>query len=84
MRYGNIPETIGDTPIVSLNRLAPAGVNVYVKVESFNQGGSVQDHMARAVLEEAELGRAGVEIKAKAGVDPYSLLPDWLQPRKRA
>jgi len=54
MRYENILQTIGNTPIIRLNRLAPAGVNVYVKVEAFNPGGSVKDRMARAVIEEAE------------------------------
>ena len=53
-RYANILETIGNTPLVRLNKLAPAGVNVYVKVESFNPMGSVKDRMARAVIEQAE------------------------------
>ncbi len=53
-RYSNILETIGDTPLVRLNKLAPAGANVYVKVESFNPLGSVKDRMARAVIEHAE------------------------------
>jgi cysteine synthase A len=53
-RYQNILETIGNTPVVKLNKLAPAGVNVYVKVESFNPMGSVKDRMARAVIEDAE------------------------------
>ena len=53
-RYENILETIGNTPLVKLNRLAPAGVNVYVKVEAFNPMGSVKDRMARAVIERAE------------------------------
>ena len=53
-RFDNILETIGNTPTVRLNRLAPAGVNVYVKVESFNPLGSVKDRMARAVIEDAE------------------------------
>jgi len=53
-RYENILETIGNTPLVRLNRLAPAGVNVYVKVESFNPLGSVKDRMARAIIEHAE------------------------------
>jgi cysteine synthase len=53
-RYQNILETIGNTPLVRLGRLAPAGVNVYVKVESFNPMGSVKDRMARAVIEDAE------------------------------
>ena len=54
MRFDNILQTIGDTPVVRLNKLAPAGVNVYVKVEAFNPGGSVKDRMARAIIEEAE------------------------------
>jgi cysteine synthase A len=53
-RYDNILETIGNTPLVKLNKLAPPGVNVYVKVESFNPMGSVKDRMARAVIEAAE------------------------------
>src|SRR5215470_13955433 len=53
-RFQNILETIGNTPVVKLNKLAPAGVNVYVKVESFNPMGSVKDRMARAVIEDAE------------------------------
>ena len=47
-RYENILETIGNTPLVRLNKLAPAGVNVYVKVESFNPHGLGQGpHGAR-------------------------------------
>jgi cysteine synthase A len=53
-RYANILETIGDTPLVKLNKLAPPGVNVYCKVESFNPMGSVKDRMALAMIERAE------------------------------
>jgi len=53
-RYDNILETIGNTPLVRLNKLAPPGVNVYVKVESRNPMGSVKDRMARAIIERAE------------------------------
>ncbi|MGD2167445.1 MAG: cysteine synthase A [Gammaproteobacteria bacterium] len=53
-RYANILETIGRTPLVKINKLAPAGVNVFAKVESFNPMGSVKDRMARAVIEDAE------------------------------
>src|SRR5882672_8158502 len=53
-RYANILETIGNTPLVRLNKLAPAGVNVYVKIESFNPMGSVKDRMARAIIERGE------------------------------
>ncbi|UCH38698.1 MAG: cysteine synthase A [Gammaproteobacteria bacterium] len=53
-RYDNILDTIGNTPLVRLNRLVPEGVNVYAKVESFNPMGSVKDRMARAIIERAE------------------------------
>jgi len=53
-RYQNILETIGNTPVVKLNKLAPAGVNVYVKVEAFNPMGSVKDRLALAIIEDAE------------------------------
>ncbi len=53
-RYDNILHTIGNTPLVRLNRLAPPGVNVYVKIEAFNPMGSVKDRMARAIIENAE------------------------------
>jgi cysteine synthase A len=53
-RYENILETIGNTPLVRLNRLAPNGVNLYVKIEAFNPMGSVKDRMALAVIEDAE------------------------------
>ena len=53
-RYDSILDTIGNTPLVRLRKLAPPGVNLYVKVESFNPMGSVKDRMARAVIERAE------------------------------
>jgi cysteine synthase len=53
-RYDNILDTIGNTPLVKLRKLAPSGVNVYAKVESFNPMGSVKDRMARAIIERAE------------------------------
>src|SRR5687768_1714747 len=53
-RYDNILQTIGNTPLVRLNKLAPAGVHVHVKVESFNPLGSVKDRMSRAIIEDAE------------------------------
>ena len=53
-RYRNILETIGKTPIVRLNRLAPEHVNLYVKIESFNPMGSVKDRLALGVIEAEE------------------------------
>lgn len=53
-RYANILETVGNTPVVKINKLAPAGVNLYVKVEAFNPLGSVKDRLALGVIEDAE------------------------------
>ena len=52
--YDNILQTIGNTPVVKLNRLAPEGINIFVKIESFNPMGSVKDRLARGVIEQAE------------------------------
>jgi len=54
MRYQGILETIGRTPVTRLNRLAPAQVNLYVKLEAFNPMGSVKDRLALGVIEHAE------------------------------
>lgn len=54
MIYDSILDTIGGTPIVKLHRLAPKGVDIYVKVEAFNPGGSVKDRLALAIILDAE------------------------------
>ncbi|MCB1470105.1 MAG: cysteine synthase A [Rhizobiaceae bacterium] len=56
-RYDTILDTIGDTPVVRINNLAPAGVRMYVKAEFFNPGASVKDRLAINIIEAAE--RAG-------------------------
>jgi cysteine synthase A len=53
-RFGSILETVGNTPAVRINRLAPEGVNLFVKVEAFNPLGSVKDRLALGVIEAAE------------------------------
>ena len=53
-RYNNILETIGDTPLVRINWMAPAEVNLYVKIEAQNPMGSVKDRLALGVIEDAE------------------------------
>ncbi len=53
-RHGNILETVGNTPVIRINRLAPEHVNLYVKVESFNPLGSVKDRLALGIIEDAE------------------------------
>jgi cysteine synthase A len=54
MIYDNILQTIGNTPVVRLNRMAPENVEVYVKVESFNPMGSVKDRLAFAIINDAQ------------------------------
>ena len=53
MRFNNILETIGNTPVVRINQLAPAHVTMYVKVESFNPLASVKDRLAYAIIKDA-------------------------------
>jgi cysteine synthase A len=53
-KYQSILETIGNTPVVRINRLAPQGVNLFVKIEAFNPLGSVKDRLALGVIEAAE------------------------------
>ena len=53
-RFKNILDTVGHTPVVRINRLAPDGVNLYVKIEAFNPLGSVKDRLALGVIEAAE------------------------------
>jgi cysteine synthase len=53
-RFQSILETVGRTPVVRINRLAPAHVNLFVKIEAFNPLGSVKDRLALGVIEAAE------------------------------
>jgi cysteine synthase len=53
-KFANILETVGNTPVVRINKLAPAGVDLFVKVEAFNPLGSVKDRLALGVIEDAE------------------------------
>src|SRR6201997_3668870 len=53
-RFANILETVGNTPVVRINKLAPADINLYVKIEAFNPLGSVKDRLALGVIEDAE------------------------------
>eukprot|EP00930_Biecheleria_cincta_P083896 TRINITY_DN733_c0_g1_i2.p1 TRINITY_DN733_c0_g1~~TRINITY_DN733_c0_g1_i2.p1 ORF type:complete len:377 (+),score=86.48 TRINITY_DN733_c0_g1_i2:55-1185(+) len=69
--YNNICETIGNTPVVKVNRLAPAGINLYVKLEYFNPLSSVKDRLALAIIEDAEasgeLKPGGTVVEATSG-----------------
>src|SRR5690606_41039370 len=52
--HDSILDTIGRTPVVRLQRLAPPGVELHAKVEAFNPGGSVKDRLALAIILDAE------------------------------
>ena len=92
--YSNILDTVGNTPVVKLNRLAPAGVDVYVKVESFNPGGSVKDRLALAIVLDAEAkgllkpgdtiieatsGNTGVALAAVAAARGYKFVATMVE-----
>ena len=53
-KYANILETVGNTPVVKINKLGPPGINLFVKIEAFNPLGSVKDRLALGVIEDAE------------------------------
>lgn len=52
--YDSILQTVGDTPVIRINKIAPEHVEVYVKAEAFNPGGSVKDRLALNIIEAAE------------------------------
>jgi len=54
MIYNNILETIGNTPVVKLQRMGPAGQAIYAKLEAFNPLSSVKDRLAIAIIDDAE------------------------------
>lgn len=53
-KHSNILGAVGNTPVVRINRLAPAGIELFVKIEAFNPLGSVKDRLALGVIEDAE------------------------------
>ena len=65
--YNNILETIGKTPVVRINKLAPPGVEMFVKIESFNPMASVKDRMALSVIEQAERDLAELRVGIVGG-----------------
>ncbi len=89
MRVNNILETIGNTPHVRLNRLFPSRVEVYVKLEKTNPGGSIKDRIGLAMIEAAEKegklkpggiiieptsGNTGIGLAMVAAVKGYKLI----------
>jgi cysteine synthase A len=53
-KFANILETVGNTPVVRIGKLAPPSVNLFVKIEAFNPLGSVKDRLALGIIEDAE------------------------------
>jgi len=53
-RYDSVLDTVGDTPVIRINRIAPDHVTVFVKAEAFNPAGSVKDRLALNIIEAAE------------------------------
>ena len=71
MKYENILQTIGETPVIKINRLAPEHVDLYVKMESFNPMASVKDRLAFAIINDArksgKLKESQTVIEATSG-----------------
>jgi cysteine synthase A len=53
-KFDSILGVVGNTPVVRINKLGPAGIDLYVKVESYNPMGSVKDRLALGIIEDAE------------------------------
>lgn len=71
MIYKNILETIGNTPLVKLDRIfQKKGVNIYAKIEGVNPGGSIKDRIALKMIEEAE--KEGRLKKGQVIIEPTS------------
>src|ERR1700728_2579786 len=94
-KYQNVLETIGNTPVVRINRLAPNGVNLFVKIEAFNPLGSVKDRLALGVIEaavksgalkpgqtviEATSGNTGIGLAMVCAAKGYPLVITMAEP----
>jgi cysteine synthase len=69
-KFANILETVGNTPVVKIGKLAPPNVNLFVKIEAFNPLGSVKDRLALGVIEDAE--RSGALKPGQTAVEATS------------
>ena len=54
MIFNDLLSSIGNTPVIKVNNIAPKNINLYVKAEYFNPGGSVKDRLASSIINEAE------------------------------
>ena len=83
-KFANILETVGNTPVVRINRLAPADVNLYVKIEAFNPLGSVKDRLALGVIEAAE--KSGELKPGQTVIEATTAIPasgsPWSAPKR--
>src|SRR4030042_4914448 len=71
MIYDNILQTIGNTPLVRINKLNPnPDVNIYAKIEGNNPTGSIKDRIALKMIEQAEA--EGTLVKGKTIIEPTS------------
>src|SRR3954462_14124595 len=68
--FDSVLDTIGDTPCIRVNNLAPKGVTIYVKAEAFNPASSVKDRLAVNIIEAAE--RNGTLKPGQPGVEAPS------------
>jgi len=88
-RFNSVLETVGNTPLVRLNKLSPQHVNLFVKIEAFNPMGSVKDRLALGIIEDAERrgtlrpgqtvieassGNTGIGLAMVCAVKGYSLV----------
>lgn len=89
MRFNNVLETIGNTPLIRINSLFPQDYEVYVKMEKANPGGSIKDRIALSMVEDAEKkgfihadtviveptsGNTGIGLALVAAVKKYKLI----------
>ncbi len=89
MKVNSILETIGNSPLVRINNLYPAGYDVYIKLEKTNPGGSIKDRIALSMIEDAESkgilnpesvlieptsGNTGIGLALVAAVKKYKLI----------
>lgn len=70
MKVQNVLEVIGNTPHIKINKLFPQDINVYIKLEKQNPGGSLKDRIAFAMIEEAEA--KGIINKETTIIEPTS------------
>lgn len=70
MKYNNILQTIGNTPLVKIGKIDTGGSEIYAKIEARNPGGSVKDRIALAMIEDAE--KKGMLRKGDTIIEPTS------------